>query len=160
MLQLAELGCIGQRACFDIFGHLSTAVSPPLTSSAISCFAISRHPDWARQPCQAYSAEAGQPLKQCSGPTLSSTSYPPLPSPPTLRSLVPPAQIGRDNPAELKAQKLARSLTRGVIDRDLKPNSDERRKLTVVLKLPPNKPLHADERALVWRFRWGDVRGL
>ena len=77
-----------------------------------------------------------------------------------MRSLVPPAQIGRDNPAELKAQKLARSLTRGVIDRDLKPNSDERRKLTVVLKLPPNKPLHADERALVWRFRWGDVRGL
>jgi hypothetical protein len=33
-------------------------------------------------------------------------------------------QVGRDNPAELKAQKLARSVTRGVIDRDLKPNGE------------------------------------
>ncbi len=101
-------------------------------------------------------------------------------------------QVGRDNPAELKAQKLARGLQRGVLDRDLKPNSEERRKLQVgthplpmlpvplthlllphtlppvtlcpqspitvsllqaILKLPPNKPLHADDRALLWRFR-------
>ena len=34
-------------------------------------------------------------------------------------------QAGRENPAELKAQKLARSLTRGVVDRDLKPNRCE-----------------------------------
>lgn len=40
-------------------------------------------------------------------------------------------QVGRDNPAELKAQKLARGLQRGVLDRDLKPNSEERRKLQV-----------------------------
>ncbi|MEW5302904.1 MAG: hypothetical protein WDW36_005643 [Sanguina aurantia] len=63
-------------------------------------------------------------------------------------------EVGRDNPAELKAQKLARSLTRGLIDRDLKPNSEERRQIQAVLKLPPNKPLHADERALLWRFRF------
>ncbi|GLC43266.1 hypothetical protein PLESTF_000410600 [Pleodorina starrii] len=62
-------------------------------------------------------------------------------------------EVGRDNPAELKAQKLARGLQRGVLDRDLKPNSEERRKLQAILKLPPNKPLHADERALLWRFR-------
>lgn len=63
-------------------------------------------------------------------------------------------QVGWENPAELKAQKLARSLTRGIIDRDLKPNSEERRRIAAVLKLPPNKPLHAEERALMWRFRF------
>jgi phosphatidylinositol 3-kinase len=62
--------------------------------------------------------------------------------------------VGRDNPAELKAQKLARSLTRGIIDPDLKPNSEEKRALQAILKLPPNKPLHADEKALLWRFRF------
>ena len=41
------------------------------------------------------------------------------------------SQVGRDNPAELKAQKLARGLQRGVLDRDLKPNSEERRRLQV-----------------------------
>lgn len=65
-----------------------------------------------------------------------------------------PSQVGRDNPAELKAQKLARGLARGVIDRDLKPNSEERRRIMGLLRLPPNKPLHADEKALLWRFRF------
>eukprot|EP00877_Chromochloris_zofingiensis_P002248 jgi/Chrzof1/12023/Cz06g18140.t1 len=72
-------------------------------------------------------------------------------------------EVGWENPAELKAAKLARSLTRGVIDRDLKPNSDERRRIAAVLRLPPNKPLHADDRALLWRFRFsltGDKRAL
>jgi phosphatidylinositol 3-kinase len=52
-------------------------------------------------------------------------------------------QVGWENPAELKAAKLARSITRGVIDRDLKPNSEERRRIAAVLRLPPNKPLQA-----------------
>jgi phosphatidylinositol 3-kinase len=62
-------------------------------------------------------------------------------------------QVGWENPAELKAAKLARSVTRGVIDRDLKPNSDERRRIAAVLRLPPNKPLQAEAKALLWRFR-------
>ncbi len=64
------------------------------------------------------------------------------------------AQVGRDNPSELKAQKLARSLTRGVIDRDLKPNTEERRRVAAVLRAPPNKPLSAEEQRLLWRFRF------
>lgn len=63
-------------------------------------------------------------------------------------------QVGWENPAELKAAKLARSVTRGVIDRDLKPNSDEKRRIEAVLRLPPNKPLQAEAKALLWRFRW------
>jgi phosphatidylinositol 3-kinase len=62
-------------------------------------------------------------------------------------------QVGLDNPAELKAAKLARSVTRGLIDKDLKPNSDERRRINAVLQLPPNKPLAQEAKALLWRFR-------
>lgn len=67
--------------------------------------------------------------------------------------LVPIMQVGLDNPAELKAAKLARSVTRGLIDKDLKPNSDERRRINAVLQLPPNKPLSQEAKALLWRFR-------
>ncbi|KAF6260720.1 phosphatidylinositol 3-kinase [Scenedesmus sp. NREL 46B-D3] len=66
-------------------------------------------------------------------------------------------EVGWENPAELKAAKLARSVTRGVIDRDLKPNSEERRRIAAVLRLPPNKPLQAEAKALLWRFRFSLV---
>lgn len=63
-------------------------------------------------------------------------------------------QVGRDNPTELKAQKLARSLTRGVIDRDLKPDTEERRQIAAILKQPPNRPLTVEQKGLLWRFRF------
>lgn len=36
-------------------------------------------------------------------------------------------EVGRKNPSEHKQLKLARSLTRGIIDRDLKPSNSERK---------------------------------
>lgn len=36
-------------------------------------------------------------------------------------------EVGKQNPSENKHLKLARSVTRGVIDRDLKPSSTERK---------------------------------
>lgn len=36
-------------------------------------------------------------------------------------------EVGKINPSEHKQIKLARSLTRGIIDRDLKPSSNERK---------------------------------
>eukprot|EP00873_Tetraselmis_striata_P009874 jgi/Tetstr1/430138/TSEL_019971.t1 len=63
-------------------------------------------------------------------------------------------EVGRDNPTELKAQKLARSLTRGVIDRDLKPDTEERRQIAAILKQPPNRPLTVEQKGLLWRFRF------
>ena len=36
-------------------------------------------------------------------------------------------ELGRTNPSEHKQLKLARSLTHGIIDRDLKPSSIERK---------------------------------
>lgn len=48
-------------------------------------------------------------------------------------------EIGRENPAELKAQKLARSVTRGMVDRNLKPDTEERQRIDAVLSYPPNR---------------------
>jgi len=41
-------------------------------------------------------------------------------------------ELGRTNPSEHKQLKLARSLTRGIVDRDLKPSSNERKYVQVV----------------------------
>eukprot|EP00850_Spirogloea_muscicola_P004644 SM000020S05994 [mRNA] locus=s20:381175:386922:+ [translate_table: standard] len=68
--------------------------------------------------------------------------------------LVLDPEVGRQDPAELKQLKLARSLARGAIDRDLKPNSTERREIAVVLGHPPTRSLSSDERQLLWRFRF------
>lgn len=48
-------------------------------------------------------------------------------------------QVGRLNPAELKAQKLARSGVGGGGDRNAKPDVDERRAIYAVLNYPPNR---------------------
>jgi len=47
--------------------------------------------------------------------------------------------VGRENPSELKAAKLARSMARGVEDRDLKPNTKERQQIEAVIVAPPNR---------------------
>ena len=48
-------------------------------------------------------------------------------------------KVGRENPSELKAQKLARSVTRGLVDRDLKPDVEEKRQIDAILLYPPNR---------------------
>ncbi|GAB4822067.1 hypothetical protein N2152v2_009113 [Parachlorella kessleri] len=63
-------------------------------------------------------------------------------------------EVGRENPAELKAQKLARSVTRGMVDRALKPDTEERARIEAVLDYPPNRPLGGEDRMLLWRFRF------
>ena len=45
--------------------------------------------------------------------------------------------LGLENPAERKHQKLTRSVARGVVDHDLKPNGEERRSLATAIALPP-----------------------
>ena len=49
------------------------------------------------------------------------------------------AQVGRENPSELKAAKLARGMARGVEDRDLKPNTQERQQIEAIIVGPPNR---------------------
>ena len=45
-------------------------------------------------------------------------------------------ELGRTNPSEHKQLKLARSLTRGIVDRDLKPSSNERKYVKYALFFP------------------------
>eukprot|EP00252_Welwitschia_mirabilis_P014030 TRINITY_DN31050_c0_g1_i1.p1 TRINITY_DN31050_c0_g1~~TRINITY_DN31050_c0_g1_i1.p1 ORF type:complete len:805 (-),score=163.60 TRINITY_DN31050_c0_g1_i1:204-2618(-) len=63
-------------------------------------------------------------------------------------------EVGRPNPSENKQVKLARSLTREVIDRDLKPSSNERKEIYKILKYPPTRALNGEERQLLWKFRF------
>lgn len=63
-------------------------------------------------------------------------------------------EVGKINPSEHKQLKLARSLTRGIIDRDLKPSSNERKSIQMILKYPPTRNLSGDERQLLWKFRF------
>ncbi|OAY34523.1 phosphatidylinositol 3-kinase, root isoform [Manihot esculenta] len=63
-------------------------------------------------------------------------------------------ELGKINPSEHKQLKLARSLTRGTIDRDLKPSSNERKSIQRILKYPPTRTLNGDERQLLWKFRF------
>eukprot|EP01025_Chloroclados_australasicus_P004742 TRINITY_DN11257_c0_g5_i1.p1 TRINITY_DN11257_c0_g5~~TRINITY_DN11257_c0_g5_i1.p1 ORF type:complete len:871 (-),score=117.28 TRINITY_DN11257_c0_g5_i1:1332-3944(-) len=63
-------------------------------------------------------------------------------------------EISVENPAEYKAQKLGRSLTRHLVDRNLKPNTEERNAIDEIIGLPPNKPLNVKQRELFWKFRY------
>lgn len=48
-------------------------------------------------------------------------------------------EVGTENPADLKAQKLARSMNRGMVDKNMKPDTEERLKIEAVLGYPPNR---------------------
>ncbi|KAH0467537.1 hypothetical protein IEQ34_002570 [Dendrobium chrysotoxum] len=63
-------------------------------------------------------------------------------------------EVGRTNPSEHKQLKLARSLTRGIIDKDLKPSTNERKSIQSILKYPPTRTLAGEERQLLWKFRF------
>lgn len=79
-----------------------------------------------------------------------------LPSPIGANELVTvwDPEVGKINPSEHKQIKLARSLTRGIIDRDLKPSSNERKAIQRILKYPPTRTLSGDEKQLLWKFRF------
>lgn len=62
--------------------------------------------------------------------------------------------MGLENPAERKHQKLTRSVARGVVDHDLKPNGNEKRSLAMAIRLPPTRLLGAEFKALLWKFRF------
>ncbi|CAD7699398.1 unnamed protein product [Ostreobium quekettii] len=71
-----------------------------------------------------------------------------------MRRVILDPEVGLDNPVENKAQKLARNINRGIVDKEIKPDVEERRRISEVLKLPPNKPINAADRLLLWKFRF------
>lgn len=66
-------------------------------------------------------------------------------------------EVGKESPAEVKAQKLARSTGRGLVDAGLRPNTAERLRIDAVLAQPPGRPLPREDRELLWRFRFALV---
>ncbi|KAJ5104929.1 hypothetical protein NUU61_002276 [Penicillium alfredii] len=58
------------------------------------------------------------------------------------------------NPCEDKHRRLIRSHRTGIMDRDLKPNQKNRDDLNVILSYEPTQDLTAEEKDLVWRFRY------
>ena len=63
-------------------------------------------------------------------------------------------EVGKENPSERKARKLARSVSRSVVDRDVKPDGTERAQLQAALRLPPTRALSQEQKELVWKFRF------
>ncbi|KAH6788652.1 vacuolar protein sorting 34 [Perilla frutescens var. frutescens] len=63
-------------------------------------------------------------------------------------------EVGKINPSEHKQLKLARSLNRGIIDRDLKPSITERKSIQRILRYPPTRTLTGEEKQLLWKFRF------
>ena len=65
-------------------------------------------------------------------------------------------EIGRENPAERKAQRMARSEGPSTVgaDRNLKPNSNEKRSIEGILRQPLTQALRREEKKLLWRFRY------
>ncbi|KAG2417340.1 hypothetical protein HFD88_008559 [Aspergillus terreus] len=58
------------------------------------------------------------------------------------------------NPCEDKHRRLIRSHRTGIMDRDLKPNPKIRDELNLILSYEPTQDLSAEEKDLVWRFRY------
>jgi phosphatidylinositol 3-kinase len=58
------------------------------------------------------------------------------------------------NPCEDKHRRLVRSHRTGIMDRDLKPNPKIRDELNVILSYGPTQELSAEEKDLIWRFRY------
>ncbi|CRG87632.1 phosphatidylinositol 3-kinase [Talaromyces islandicus] len=58
------------------------------------------------------------------------------------------------NPCEDKHRRLVRSHRTGSMDRDLKPNPKNRDELNVIISYGPAHELTAEEKDLIWRFRF------
>jgi phosphatidylinositol 3-kinase len=68
-------------------------------------------------------------------------------------------ETGRaDNPAENKHRRLMRSQQTDALDRDRKPDVDTRDKINRILTYGPLHGLTADERDIIWKFRYYILR--
>ena len=59
-----------------------------------------------------------------------------------------------ENLVELKHHRLTHSLREGAIARELKPNARTRDHIMKILNYPPTHELLADEKSLIWQFRY------
>ncbi|KAK2748899.1 Phosphatidylinositol (PI) 3-kinase [Myotisia sp. PD_48] len=60
----------------------------------------------------------------------------------------------KGNPCEDKHRRLVRSHRTGIMDRDLKPNPKIRDEINDIMSYGPTQELNAEEKDLVWKFRY------
>jgi phosphatidylinositol 3-kinase len=63
-------------------------------------------------------------------------------------------EVKQDNLVEEKHLKLALGLSSGLIDKDLKPNTEEMRKIQRILDYPPLHEISMEDKSLLWQFRY------
>ncbi|GJJ71006.1 phosphatidylinositol 3-kinase [Entomortierella parvispora] len=68
--------------------------------------------------------------------------------------IVADPEIQRENPVEAKHRRLVRSHRNSPLDRELKPNPKIRDELAQILRYPPSHSLTAEEKDLLWKFRF------
>ncbi|QSL64429.1 hypothetical protein MERGE_001730 [Pneumocystis wakefieldiae] len=69
--------------------------------------------------------------------------------------LTPPdPELFRENLIETKYRCLIRSHKNGPLDRELKPNSNIRDQLNIIMTFPPTQELTSEEKDLIWKFRF------
>ena len=77
-----------------------------------------------------------------------------------VKGLVRDPEIGCDSPIEHKHRKLARSLHRAIVDRNLKPDVQERRQIDLLLQAPwdwadlTGTKMTSEQKELLWRYRF------
>jgi len=73
---------------------------------------------------------------------------------------LPDPELGCDSPVEHKHRKLARSLDRAMVDRNLQPDTQERRQIEALLKAPwdwadlTGTKMSTEHKQLLWRYRF------
>lgn len=73
---------------------------------------------------------------------------------------LPDPEVGCDSPVEHKHRKLARSLHRAIVDRNLQPDSEERKQIEALLKAPwdwadlTGTKMSPEHKQLLWRYRF------
>lgn len=67
---------------------------------------------------------------------------------------LPDYEILQENLVEIKHHKLARSLRSGGHTRELKPTSNVRDALNIIISYPPTTALSTEEQDLIWKYRF------
>eukprot|EP00163_Fabomonas_tropica_P021263 TRINITY_DN3727_c0_g1_i2.p1 TRINITY_DN3727_c0_g1~~TRINITY_DN3727_c0_g1_i2.p1 ORF type:complete len:864 (-),score=149.89 TRINITY_DN3727_c0_g1_i2:265-2856(-) len=75
----------------------------------------------------------------------------------TSRREIQDPQMGMENPVEQKYHRLARSLRRGLVDRNLKPSAQDRKEIARIMAASPIKPLSVDDKDILWKYRFSLV---
>ena len=146
-LAVASSGMVGSLESFSLQGPAAAAAVQENTLGAMSTPLFHS----AQRERKSHERDAGERGSSKHSDTTSGLGELWLDGPLTI---LDDPEIGRETPAEAKAQKLARSSGRTLLDAGLRPNTSEKEQIDAALALPPGQPLSRKEQELIWRFRF------